>query len=482
MRLLSKIVMLTLLVGLIQVCTTQQEEVKNSKGNFKGFDVAPKKHTLNAEEAHTLNFESGTQIRIPENTFVDAQGKPVKGEIKLDYRELHSIAEILTSGITMNYDSAGTTFGFESAGMFELRANQNGKEVFIDKGKKIEIDLASYKEGTYNFYYLEEAPQVATLSSPFTQKALAQRSTRNDQWRLLQSSTLPTANTHKQQVIDSLDQLIPEAPVMPETLKEEDLVLDFELNVADFPALKEFEGVIWVYAGDKNKEKDPAQNEWIFAHNWNTIQLKNYDAAQLKYELVLSGGGKDFSTIIRPALKGKSLKKAQKQFAKKMEEYEKRIQEEEAQIAAAKAEKQRREKQANFIRSFGLQNLGIYNCDIISTFGEQALTAQLNLKIDNQSVNPDALIAVYLINNGGVLQYGQDRGRNLSNFSIDPQATNQLIALLPDDKVAIFGVKDFEKFNWNSARSTKTMQINLKSAAQPIKSTAALNELIRQNM
>lgn len=478
MKLLSRILVLMFLAGVVQVCTTQQEEAKNSKGNFKGFDVAPKKHSLNAEDAHTLDFESGTQIRIPENTFVDAEGKPVKGAVSVDYREFHSIADVLASGITMNYDSAGTTFGFESAGMFELRANQNGKEVFIDKSKKIEIDLASYKEGAYNFYYLEETPQVATLTSPFTQKAYAQRTARNDQWRLLQSSTLPTNNTQKQQAMDSLDQLIPEAPVMPEILKEDDLVLDFELNVADFPALKEFEGVIWVYAGSNAKEEDPKQNEWIFSHNWSNIQLKNYDAAQLKYELVLSGGGKNFSTIIRPALKGKSLKKAQRQFAKKMADYEKKSKEEATQIAAAKAEKQRRASQANFKRSFSLQNLGIYNCDVISRFSQEALTAQLNLQIDNQSVNPDALIAVYLINNGGVLQYGKD----LSKFTIDPLATNQLIALLPDDKVAVFGVKDFEKLNWDNARSSKALQINLKSNAEPIKSTTALNELIRQNM
>jgi hypothetical protein len=472
-----------LLLGVVQVCTTtQQEEAKTAKGNFKGFDVALEKHTLNTEEAHTLNFESGTQIRIPENTFVDGEGKPIKGAVSVDYREFHSIADVLTSGITMDYDSAGTTFGFETAGMFEMRAHQDGKEVFIEKGKDIKIDLASYQEGTYNFYYLEETPQVATLTSPFMQKAYAQRTARNDKWKLLESSTLPTINKDKQQAIDSLDKLIPGAPTMPEMLKEDDLVLDFKLDLADFPALKEFEGVIWVYAGSNDKEEDPSQNEWIFSHNWSDIQLKNYDASQLKYELVLNGGGKSFTTIIRPALKGKSLKKAERQFAEKMANYEKRSKEEASQIAAAKAEKQRLSKRANFRRSFRVQNLGIYNCDIISNFSKEALTAQLDLQIDNQSVNPDALIAVYLINNGGVLEYRTEGTRALSNFSIDPIATNQLIALLPDDKVAIFGVKDFEKVNWDSARSTKSLQINLKSAAQTIKSTAALNELIRQNM
>ena len=69
---------------------------------------------------------------------------------------MHTIPEILASGIPMRYDSAGVKQSFESAGMIEIKGIQNGKEIKLKQNKKIEINMASQKKGDrFNLYYLD---------------------------------------------------------------------------------------------------------------------------------------------------------------------------------------------------------------------------------------------------------------------------------------------------------------------------------------
>jgi hypothetical protein len=120
-------------------------------------DVPFETYTFEAEKGAKLTYKTGTEIEIPANALVDEAGKPIIGEVKLTYREFHDALDVLVSGIPMQYDSAGTRQSLQTAGMFDIRALQAGKELKLAQNKKANIRMASWQpDQDYNFYNLNE--------------------------------------------------------------------------------------------------------------------------------------------------------------------------------------------------------------------------------------------------------------------------------------------------------------------------------------
>lgn len=122
-----------------------------------GIDVFKSYFNVDSKKGGTLSYPSGTQILVPENAFVDANGNPVSGSVSLGYREFRDPVDIMLSGIPMDYDSAGKTGHFVSAGMFDINASVNGQEVFLAPGKEIDMKFAvTDTAASFNFYRLDE--------------------------------------------------------------------------------------------------------------------------------------------------------------------------------------------------------------------------------------------------------------------------------------------------------------------------------------
>ena len=113
------------------------------------------------EEDFKLTTKNGMTVNITSHSLVDAKGSPITGKIQLDITEYYTAAEIILGGITMNYNDGNQTYNFESDGMFTINATQNGKEVFVQKGKTINIETVrkSKKDG-YQFFGLEKEKWV----------------------------------------------------------------------------------------------------------------------------------------------------------------------------------------------------------------------------------------------------------------------------------------------------------------------------------
>jgi hypothetical protein len=119
--------------------------------------IPNKSFQLETEAGGSIFTETGTIIDIPQDAFIDADGKAVTGPITLSYREFKTPIDILLSGIPMTYDSGGVINQFQSAGMFELYASQNNKELNLKPGKTIEMKFVSTDtSNTYNFYQYSE--------------------------------------------------------------------------------------------------------------------------------------------------------------------------------------------------------------------------------------------------------------------------------------------------------------------------------------
>lgn len=122
--------------------------------------------SFNAEKDYSFEVESGSKISIPANVLVDENGNPVKGKVKLKYVEYRDPIDFILGGINMAYSNAQGNFIFNSSGMFYINAQQNGKNVYIKDGGKINIDFAMTQDapGT-NFFKLD------TLNNTWTQQA-----------------------------------------------------------------------------------------------------------------------------------------------------------------------------------------------------------------------------------------------------------------------------------------------------------------------
>ncbi|EAY30711.1 WD-40 repeat protein [Microscilla marina ATCC 23134] len=267
------------------------------------------------EEAKTIKLEDGTIINIPAYSFVDKKGKPIKGKVKIEYRELHNTADIIASGIPLEQDSLGVTNNLETAGMFEIRGKKGKEPVYIAQGKNIDIQFASRHDGNgFNHYYLEDGTQPLTLNYLRTNQAgiipgaFAQSSTAkvSPQWQWIGASAITSkiivekriqeAKTYKKvdkQRIDSLKEVIAQmkskhhtdsieyiekllAQQKKDLAQEQKAKADYfqlDFNMEKNPHLEFFKDVVWQYIGE-NKEQSPTKrNSWVFNEKWDDIKL-----------------------------------------------------------------------------------------------------------------------------------------------------------------------------------------------------------------
>jgi hypothetical protein len=124
------------------------------QGNKNNFE----KSLINPLVGNTLVFKDGTTLSIPEAAFVTKSGKPVEGDVNILYRTVRTPADMLASGITMFYDTAGQTEMFKTNGMFEIRAFAGSEELSLKSGKQLTIDFESNRNtGNFNLYTLNDS-------------------------------------------------------------------------------------------------------------------------------------------------------------------------------------------------------------------------------------------------------------------------------------------------------------------------------------
>jgi len=128
-----------------QTFSTHNEDRNPS---YLSYDEPALKYDLNAETGEQLFLESGTEIYIPERAFLQSNGQPVAGTVQLVFKEWHSLSEIFVSGIPMNYTEKGKKGALSSAGMFEIRANQNGVDLRMNPYAPIVVNVASKRRET----------------------------------------------------------------------------------------------------------------------------------------------------------------------------------------------------------------------------------------------------------------------------------------------------------------------------------------------
>jgi hypothetical protein len=231
---------------------------------FERISIAPAKFVIDASKDTLLNFTNGSSLTIPANAFVNSKGDTIKGNVALEYKQFNSAAEIIASGIPMTFEGENGEGGkMESAGMFELRGNVNNEEVFIAKGKKVNVNMSSDVKGEFDFFYLEEEGKK-TATTGFIPAAYAQdkkEDPKKVRWTRL------TNNTSK-----------------PEEEIKDEKSFTLQFDTALYPETKYLQTVQWKPWND-SANMNPLQNKyaWALKEKW---ELLEFSKASLPLKLV----------------------------------------------------------------------------------------------------------------------------------------------------------------------------------------------------
>jgi hypothetical protein len=409
---------------------------------IRGVDVHYTLFPCSANKGGEFEMGNGTKIQVPENCFVDKNGKTIKGAVDLKYREFHTIADIIASGIPMTYDSGGVSINFESAGMFEMKAVHKGEEVAIAQGKNIDISMASFKEGNdFNFYRLDE---------------------QNGDWQY-KGTKNAVANTNRTTNLNRIEKEVA-AIKKPPRISPYDptkLIFDLDFDYKRFPDLELLAGVMWQYAGE-DKETDPEVNPQVLQEKWANVKVLPHEKEVGVYWVSLNNrtGDKSFTMPVRPVMKGKSIEKANAKFQKMLAKYNEALR-------AKEIEKERVAAEAELLRSFQISDMGIYNYD---KQWKSDKVHQLLARFDF-GMNVDLRkfpVSVFLVlgDENAVIRYVPS---TYDKFSFDPTVSNKLVAILPGNRTATFSAQDFKSINTRNFRKGGENQFTFKMKLGPEK-------------
>lgn len=141
--------------------TGQRRKTFDSESPCRNFLLVFNEAEINAELGGEIITEiSKSKINIPAGVIVDKNGNPVSGNVQIKYREYRNSAHMAFSQIPMVYSENGLNYNFNSVGMFEIRAFQNGEELEIAKGKTFTVDYSCTESlDTTYFFALDDKSQ-----------------------------------------------------------------------------------------------------------------------------------------------------------------------------------------------------------------------------------------------------------------------------------------------------------------------------------
>jgi hypothetical protein len=130
-------------------------DYKTLKNSYGSLQTPFTNYTIDVEKGGEIKHPSGTVVHIKPNSICYKDGSLVKGKVDIEYREFRDQADIAFSGIPMTFGEKGEDFNFSSVGMFELRGNQNGKELALSEPATVDFQATSGLPGV-DFYQMDD--------------------------------------------------------------------------------------------------------------------------------------------------------------------------------------------------------------------------------------------------------------------------------------------------------------------------------------
>ncbi len=404
--------------------------------------------TFRAEEGMKHHHFTGSNVTIPGNAFMDKDGYPVIGNVSVLYREFHSPEEIFLSGIPMGSMDDETNRALQSAGMFEMKAFQSGEELKIASGKNIGVELAAFRASDdYKIFQLNGNSKWDEMGSP----ALAE-------------------NKQKQKDLAAIPDL-PDKPDGP-------VIIDIDADYSQHPDLAHFKNYRWALT-DVPQNKNFGEEMRAFRINWDRMKVETFDKTKNLYKLTASAEMRNYenrtiwekySVIVTPVLTGEDYDNALAAFNKTLDEYN-------VLAAQIQKEEERLALEADMLNAFSIEQMGIWNIDkyinnqqFVKIKAGFDFTAQINPYINK--------IKVHVINHTD--NTTQDyMAKDWDKIYLRSGTETSIMAVLPDNKIAVFDKDQFGKVDFNKVYSgTREYRFDTKIYSAGVGDIGKLKEML----
>ena len=444
---------------------------------IKKLDIQADSYYCENEVGGEFTHSSGSTIVVPKNAFVDINGNSLDGKIELRYREFHDPIDFMLSGIPMTYDSAGTEYTFESAGMIEIYGYQNGQPIELANDKPIRIEMHP-KDGSsrFNLYELDTSSgaweykgKTELISEEMDESTGAPIVSYKDSNEDVITGTMKikeAIEATKTELAFAKKEVIEHKktqPSKPKSSINKDRQFDLDVDPKEFPELKNYSSLTFeVDTDDRNFSAD------VYEIEWEDISLSEKEKGKSYYLTLFKGSAKRTFSVF-PIFEGADYKQAMEEFNQNFSMYkkelDKRIAEEkkvkeklmkqmdlyETALAAESSRNavfeinqaayfaQAKEAQKNskgiqlVARAFEVTRFGTWNCD--SPVSKPS-GAKVNASFaDNVGVNL-GLHNVNLIekNKNAVFTYDESQ---FNNFKFNPEEENTIVAFTANNDIAI---------------------------------------------
>jgi hypothetical protein len=428
-------------------CSTEKSKIKildeNDEANvlfYKPFSDVVKIAEVNTIEAGKKNviiFKSGSEMVVPANAFVDANGLPVTGRVEIHFTEYEDVLDRFLTGIPMTYDTLGKTFVFESAAMCSVFGFQNNKPVFINQNNPPTIFLTSEKTNKDFYVYHFDTIQ--------------------NKW--IPDGKSKVENIKKPLPEGDLSFLYSEGesfPLRPEKLNPNKINITVDIPYVDeFPELKIFKNTQF-QVHDPDNTYNPKDGDI----EWDKVELENTQKEGW-YKLKFTLGKKVVIYDVQPVFAEGDFEEAMKEYIKTMARLK-----EEIRIEAIIMEQ--RKKEGIRYHTFPLNSFGIINVDKIN------------------ETNPKELQVVWTDSSGNVLPENVRFYLLFHSLNSYIQVKDR-IKLIPDQKHSIIGVKGDstyyhtfdDKYFVNENQKNQIIQIKLKVTTEKMKDKESLLLLLK---
>ena len=444
---------------------------------IKKLDIQADSYYCENEVGGEFTHSSGSTIVVPKNAFVDINGNSLDGKIELRYREFHDPIDFMLSGIPMTYDSAGTEYTFESAGMIEIYGYQNGQPIELANDKPIRIEMHP-KDGSsrFNLYELDTSSgaweykgKTELVSEGMDESTGAPTVTSQNSAEDVISNMIKTKEAievSKTELAIAKKEVIEHKktqPSKPKSSINKDRQFDLDVDSKEFPELKNYSSLTFeVDTDDRNFSAD------VYEIQWEDISLSEKEKGKSYYLTLFKGSAKRTFSVF-PIFEGADYKKAMVEFKQNFSMYEEELDRRKAKEEKVKEKLKKqmdlyetalatessrkaafeinqaayfakaKEAQKNnagiqvVARAFEVTRFGTWNCD--SPVSKPS-GAKVNASFaDNVGVNL-GLHNVNLIekNKNAVFTYDESQ---FNNFKFNPEEENTIVAFTANNDIAI---------------------------------------------
>jgi len=443
---------------------------------FEKLDPKMNVFTVDNQSPDTLSLESGTRIFIPVNAFADSSGIPVRGKVKVKYREFHDALDIFLAGIPMEFSSRGERKHLQTAGMFEIQADKNGTALQMTKDKSVKVEMGSRTAGNeYNFFgFNEDDGSWDFMGYPESRENPEYEKIKEKVANLEDTRKMPLDPSHF--IFDYRGAL----DVYRYKLKRDAETKEIKTRVQKY-------GLDWLNVDNRNMVNFHGNKYVASFMVWKKLaggpfpgwlRTKNYFSTRMKklygnvYRLKIEHrDGMNYSGKIKCIMPLRSL------LAFSPEYWENNYEE---ALQKARKEEERLRTEAKVFRTFEVNQLGVYNFDCLYK-QQNPVQVKANFTVDGISNNETyQLNQIFCLpgNNRTVIKLTP---HNWEKVWLDEADENfRFITVLPGNELGMFPLEKYRALNFDSLRKAENPEVNftLEPVGKKIKSRKQLEELL----